>query len=73
MAHGLPVKMTNSNAGIWLSQFLGVELHAPPFFDRLDHSSQPLLKTLIFPQFQNPDYQALISLHDLQLLFVHFR
>ena len=73
MACGLPVKMTNSNVGIWLSQLSGVELHAPPFFDRLDHSIQPLLKALIFTQFQNPDYQSLISRHDLHLLFMHFR
>ena len=73
MARGLPVKMTNLNAGIWLSQLSGVELHAPPFSDRLDHSNQPLLKALIFTQFQNIDYQALISRHDIHLLFVHFR
>ena len=65
--------MTNSNAGIWLFQLSGVELHAPPFSDRLDHSSQPLMQALILAQFQNPDYQALISRHDLQLLFLHFR
>ena len=73
MARGLPVKMTNSNAVIWLSQLSGVELHAPPFFDRLDHSRQPLLKALIFAQFQNPNYEALISRHNIYLLFVHFR
>ena len=73
MAHRIPIKMTNWNVGIWLSQLSGVKLHAPPFSDRLDHSSQPLLKALIFTQFQNPDYQALISHHDLQLLFVQLK
>ena len=47
MERGLPVKMANSSAGIWLFQWLGVELHAPPVSNRLDHSSQPLLKALI--------------------------
>ena len=55
MAHGLPIKMTILNVGIWLFQLLGVELHAPPFSNRLDHSSQPLLQALILAQFQNPD------------------
>ena len=65
--------MTNSTARILLSQLSGVELHAPPFSDRLDNSSQLLLQALILAQFQNPDYQALISRHDLHLLFVHFK
>ena len=48
------LKMTNPTIGILLSQLSGVELHAPLFSDRFDHSSQPLLKALIFALFQIP-------------------
>ena len=47
MARGLPVRMTNSSAGIWLFQWSGVKLHTPHVSNRLDHSSQSLLKSLI--------------------------
>ena len=65
--------MINSTTGIWLSQLLGVELHAPLSSNRFDHSNQLLPKALIFALFQNLDYEALIFHHDIHLLFVHFR
>ena len=73
MIRRLPVKMTNPTVGILISRLLGVELHAPIFSDRFDHSRQPLLKALIFTLFQNFDYQVLIFHHDLHFLYVHFK
>ena len=73
MVRRLHVKMTNPTAGILFSWLLGVELHAPIFSDFFENSRQPLLKALIFSLFQNSDYQVLIFLHDLHLLYVHFR
>ena len=73
MVRRLPVKMTNPTAGILFLWLSGVELHAPFFYNRFDHSRQPLMKALILPLFQNSDYQVLIFCHDLHLLYVHFR